>query len=178
MNSKKITNDDNNSSSTSSSTNNKNYSIDEAKLKDFMGKIVNDLGATESTVLVIIGDKLGLYKAMVDSKPVTPVELASRTGTTERYIREWLSNQAAGGYISYNPNTAKYALPPEQALWLMKIVLYFHLVVFKLLWHSLEMSPKLLRPSVLEKVLIGVIMILTCTKVLKDSINQIILLIL
>jgi ubiquinone/menaquinone biosynthesis C-methylase UbiE len=116
MNSKKITNDDDNSSSTSSSTNNKNYSIDEAKLKDFMGKIVNDLGATESTVLVIIGDKLGLYKAMADSKPVTPVELASRTGTTERYIREWLSNQAAGGYISYNPNTAKYALPPEQAM--------------------------------------------------------------
>lgn len=116
MNSKKITNDDDNNSSTSSATNNKNYSIDEAKLKDFMGKIVNDLGATESTVLVIIGDKLGLYKAMADSKPVTPAELASRTGTTERYVREWLSNQAAGGYISYNPNTAKYTLPPEQAM--------------------------------------------------------------
>lgn len=114
MNSKKITNDNNNS--TSSATNNKNYSIDEAKLKDFMGKVVNDLGATESTVLVIIGDKLGLYKAMADSKPVTPAELASRTGTTERYIREWLSNQAAGGYIGYNPNTAKYTLPPEQAM--------------------------------------------------------------
>jgi ubiquinone/menaquinone biosynthesis C-methylase UbiE len=110
----KVTNDDN--SSTSSATNNKNYSIDEAKLKDFMGKVVNDLGATESTVLVIIGDKLGLYKAMADSKPVTPAELASRTGTTERYVREWLSNQAAGGYISYNPNTAKYTLPPEQAM--------------------------------------------------------------
>jgi SAM-dependent methyltransferase len=115
MNSKKITNDDDNSS-TSSATNNKNYSIDEAKLKDFMGKVVNDLGATESTVLVIIGDKLGLYKAMADSKPITPAELASCTGTTERYIREWLSNQAAGGYISYDPNTAKYTLLPEQAM--------------------------------------------------------------
>ena len=115
MNSKKITNDDDNSS-TSSATNNKNYSTDEAKLKDFMGKVVNDLGATESTVLVIIGDKLGLYKAMADSKPVTPAELASRTGTTERYVREWLANQAAGGYVSYDPNTTKYTLPREQAM--------------------------------------------------------------
>ena len=90
--------------------------IDEQKLHDFMGKVVNDLGATESTVLVIIGDKLGLYKAMADSKPVTPAELASRTSTTERYVREWLSNQAAGGYISYDPNTAKYTLLPEQAM--------------------------------------------------------------
>src|SRR5215213_5102902 len=108
MSSKAVTN--------SSSSINNNNNIDEAKLKDFMEKVVNDLGATESTVLVIIGDKLGLYKAMADSKPVTPAELASRTGTTERYIREWLSNQAAGGYISYNPNTAKYILLPEQAM--------------------------------------------------------------
>ncbi len=107
MSSKAVTN-------SSSSINNNN--IDEAKLKEFMGKVVNDLGATESTVLVIIGDKLGLYKAMADSKPVTPAELANRTGTTERYIREWLTNQAAGGYISYDPNTAKYTLPPEQAI--------------------------------------------------------------
>ena len=53
---------------------------------------------------------------MADSKPVTPTELSSRTGTTERYIREWLSNQAAGGYIIYDPNTAKYTLLPEQAM--------------------------------------------------------------
>ena len=82
-----------------------------------MGRIVNDLGATSSTVLVIIGDKLGLYKAMADSKPVTPAELEpSRTGTTERYVREWLANQVAGGYIRYDPNTTKYTLPPEQAM--------------------------------------------------------------
>ena len=55
-------------------------------------------------------------KAIANSKPVTPAELTSRTGTTERYVREWLSNQAAGGYISYDPNTAKYTLPPEQAM--------------------------------------------------------------
>ena len=90
--------------------------VDETKLKEFMGKVVNDLGATWSSVLVIIGDKLGLYKAMADSRPVSPEELASRTGTTERYIREWLANQAAGGYIVYDPKTTKYTLPPEQAM--------------------------------------------------------------
>ena len=102
-----------NSSSTTTTNNN---NIDEAKLKDFMGKVVNDLGATSSTVLVIIGDKLGLYKAMADSKPVTAAELASRTGTAERYVREWLTNQAAGGYISSDSNTSRYTLPPEQAM--------------------------------------------------------------
>jgi SAM-dependent methyltransferase len=90
--------------------------VDQARLQDFMGKVVNDLGATWSTVLVIIGDKLGLYKAMADSKPVTVAELAGRTRTTERYIREWLANQAAGGYISYDSKTGKYILPPEQAM--------------------------------------------------------------
>jgi SAM-dependent methyltransferase len=90
--------------------------VDETKLKEFMGKIVNDIGATWSTVLVIIGDKLGLYKAMADSKPVSAEELASRTRTSERYIREWLANQAAGGYIVYDPNTEKYTLPLEQAM--------------------------------------------------------------
>jgi 2-polyprenyl-3-methyl-5-hydroxy-6-metoxy-1,4-benzoquinol methylase len=90
--------------------------IDEGKLNDFMGKVVDDLGATSSTVLVIIGDKLGLYKAMADSKPITSEELARRTSTSERYIREWLANQAASGYISYDPNSEKYILPPEQAM--------------------------------------------------------------
>ena len=74
--------------------------VDETKLKEFMGKVVNDLGATWSSVLVIIGDKLGLYKAMADSNPVSPEELASRTGTTERYIREWLANQVCWGVYS------------------------------------------------------------------------------
>jgi hypothetical protein len=90
--------------------------VEQAKLQEFMRKIVNDLGATWSTVLVIIGDKLGLYKAMADSKPVTAAELASRTRTNERYIREWLANQAASGYIRYDSNTGKYTLPPEQAM--------------------------------------------------------------
>lgn len=78
--------------------------------------MVNDLGATWISVLVIIGDKLGLYKAMANSKPITVEELASRTGTAIRYIREWLANQAASGYVSYDFSTGKYSLPPEQAL--------------------------------------------------------------
>jgi hypothetical protein len=89
--------------------------IDEAKLGAFMGKVVGDLGALISASLVHIGDKLGLYKAMADGTPVTSTELAQRTGTTERYVREWLVNQAAGGYIEYDPSIGRYHLLPEQA---------------------------------------------------------------
>jgi hypothetical protein len=66
-----------------------------------MGKVLNDLSGAWSDYLIVIGDKLGLYKAMSDSKPVTPAEVSGRTGTTEGYIGEWLENQAAGGYIFY-----------------------------------------------------------------------------
>lgn len=89
--------------------------IDEAKLNEFVGKVVTDVGAAMSAVLVVIGDKLGLYRAMAQSGPLTPAELAQRTETAARYVREWLNAQAAGGYVSYDANTGKYALPPEQA---------------------------------------------------------------
>jgi hypothetical protein len=71
--------------------------IDQAKLEAFLGKVVGDLGAAMSTSLAAIGDNLGLYRAMVQSGPVTSETLASMTKTSERYIREWLINQAAGG---------------------------------------------------------------------------------
>jgi 2-polyprenyl-3-methyl-5-hydroxy-6-metoxy-1,4-benzoquinol methylase len=90
--------------------------IDEVKLNEFMTKVVNELGGAWSASLVIIGDKLGLYRAMADSRPITSQELASKTNTTERYIREWLANQTAGGYISYDVATGKYTLPAEHAL--------------------------------------------------------------
>jgi 2-polyprenyl-3-methyl-5-hydroxy-6-metoxy-1,4-benzoquinol methylase len=90
--------------------------IDDAKLNAFMGQVVGDMGATMSAILLDIGDKLGLYRAMADSRPVTSVELAERTGTAERYVREWLSNQAAGGYVSYDAASGTFSLPPEQAL--------------------------------------------------------------
>jgi SAM-dependent methyltransferase len=88
--------------------------IDEAKLQEFMGRFVGDLGAALSAALVVIGDKLGLYRAMGDGEPVSPEELASRTGTDARYVREWLSNQAAGGYVSYADGG--FWLTPEQSL--------------------------------------------------------------
>ena len=90
--------------------------IDEQKLHEFMLKAVGDIGSTCSSMLVIIGEKLGLYKAMKESEPITSEELAKKTNTNERYIREWLANQAAGGYITYNPKDGKYTLPPEQAM--------------------------------------------------------------
>ena len=84
-------------------------------MQAFHEKALNDMGGAVSAALTIIGDKLGLYKAMAGAPPMNSVELAARTGTHERYIREWLVNQAAGGYLSYNPATGKYALPPEHA---------------------------------------------------------------
>ena len=91
--------------------------IDERKLQDFMQKVISDVGGTWSAVLVYIGDKLGLYKAMSDAgAPITSVQLAKLTGTSERYIREWLANQAAGGYIEFDPISRKYSLPIEHSL--------------------------------------------------------------
>ena len=90
--------------------------VDQDKLNAFMGKAVGDIGAAMSANLVLLGDKLGLYKAMAKMGAVTPPELAKATKTTERYIREWLGNQAAGGYVTYDPGTGRYALPEEQAM--------------------------------------------------------------
>jgi 2-polyprenyl-3-methyl-5-hydroxy-6-metoxy-1,4-benzoquinol methylase len=89
--------------------------IDESKLNEFMGRAVGDIGAAMSAALVLIGDELGLYKAMAAAGPITPAELAKRTETTERYVREWLNNQAAGGYVTYDATGGRYTLPPEQA---------------------------------------------------------------
>lgn len=89
--------------------------VDMNKLNEFIGKAVTDLGATFNAGLVVIGDKLGLYKAMAGAGPLTPAELASRTATDERYVREWLSAQATGGYVTYDPSTQRFELPPEQA---------------------------------------------------------------
>jgi SAM-dependent methyltransferase len=91
-------------------------SIDQAKLDEFLGRFVGDLGAALSAALVVIGDRLGLYRAMADGEPVSPAELAARTGTDPRYVQEWLANQAAGGYVSYDPATEEFFLTPEQSV--------------------------------------------------------------
>ena len=91
--------------------------INQQKLENFLGRVIGDFGAALSSALVYIGQKLGLYKAMAKAgKPLTSAELAQQTGTAERYIREWLINQAASGYIEYDPATGRYRLPPEQAV--------------------------------------------------------------
>jgi SAM-dependent methyltransferase len=90
--------------------------MDEAKLHEFMGKLLNDMGAAATGALVLIGDKLGLYKALAEFGPLAPAELAKRTGTAERYVREWLAAQAAAGYVQYLSETGTYAMTAEQAL--------------------------------------------------------------
>jgi 2-polyprenyl-3-methyl-5-hydroxy-6-metoxy-1,4-benzoquinol methylase len=89
--------------------------VDEEKLAAFLGKAVGDLGASMSAVLMLIGDELGLYSALADER-LSPAQLAERTGTNERYVREWLANQAAGGYVEYDSATDEYYLNDEQAL--------------------------------------------------------------
>ena len=85
------------------------------KLQAFLGKAIGDFGAAVSAVLMLIGDELGLYRELAKGK-LTPAELAQRTGTNERYVREWLGNQAAGGYVDYDAKSDSYFLNEEQAL--------------------------------------------------------------
>ena len=90
--------------------------MDETKLHQFIGQMLGDLGGALSVPLVRIGDRLGLYKALHANGPMTPGELATRTDIAERYAREWLSHQAASGYLTYDPRTGRFTLPPEQAM--------------------------------------------------------------
>ena len=89
--------------------------INEGRLQEFVGRFAGDLGAALHQTTVLIGDKLGLYAAMSDGEPVTPGELAARTGTDERYVREWLCAQAASGYAEYDAGSERFFLTPEQA---------------------------------------------------------------
>jgi SAM-dependent methyltransferase len=86
------------------------------KLNAFLGRALNDMGAAFQTALIITGERLGLYKAMAGAGALTPGELASRTETDERYVREWLCAQAASGYVEYDAASEKFTLPDEQAL--------------------------------------------------------------
>jgi SAM-dependent methyltransferase len=88
--------------------------LDMNKLNAFIGQFVTDLGASVHAGMVVIGEKLGLYKALAVG-PMNPAELAAKTGTDERYLREWLASQAAGGYITYDEQAHKFSLTEEQA---------------------------------------------------------------
>jgi SAM-dependent methyltransferase len=89
--------------------------LDETRIEAFAGQIVAEAGAAVNAALVAIGDELGLYRAMADAQPVSAAELAGRTDTLERYVREWLNAQAAGGFVTYDAEEDRYALPPEHA---------------------------------------------------------------
>lgn len=90
-----------------------NHTIAEDKVETFVGQVVNDIAAAYSGVLTKVGHSLGLYKAMAQNGTVSPSELAEKTGTNQRYVLEWLNNQAAGGYIEYDPHHGRYQLPAE-----------------------------------------------------------------
>lgn len=100
--------------------------FDAEKAGAFVGKVITDCAAMASVALAVIGDQLGLYRAMAGGAPLTSAELAQKTKTTERYVREWLINQAAAGYIAYDPATQRYSLPDEQAVALLNEDSPFH----------------------------------------------------
>src|ERR1700757_1688670 len=83
------------------------------RIEQFAGQVVTDLAAAMAGVMTNLGHKLGLYRAMAESGPIHSEELARRTGTNERSVREWLNGQVAGGYVLFNANTSEYLLPPE-----------------------------------------------------------------
>ena len=93
--------------------------IDQAKLQALLGRAVVDIGANFHAALVITGDKLGLFRALRELGPTTPADLAKRTKTHERYVREWLSAMAAGGYVTYESASEQFSLSEEQALALL-----------------------------------------------------------
>ncbi len=90
--------------------------INEPLLERLLDKIISDIGAAASAALVVVGDRLGLYRAMVGAGPLTSTDLAQRTRTAERYVREWLAAQAAAGYVEYDADTERFTLTPEQAM--------------------------------------------------------------
>lgn len=91
--------------------------VDQNKIQQFMNKAVGDIAGSSTAMLVIIGERLGLYRSMVQANsPISVKELAGKTGTVERLVSEWLANQVASGYIEYDPSSRKYKLPQEHAL--------------------------------------------------------------
>jgi SAM-dependent methyltransferase len=90
--------------------------VDGEKLEQFVFRAVEEVGATLNAALVVMGDRLGLYRALAGAGALTPVELAQRAAVGERYVREWLNAQAAGGFVEYDPLDGTYTLPPEQTV--------------------------------------------------------------
>ena len=148
--------------------------VDEIKLQEFIGKIINDWGAAEGALITFVGDRLGLFRAMVGEGEMTPEELAKKTDTHPRMIQEWLASQAAGGYIIYNSATRKFLLPEEHALALTDedspaYVSGFYQSIVSLF----KDEEKIIEAFKTGKDLGWGIIIITCLKELKDSSNLI-----
>ena len=125
--------------------------LDMYKLNAFVGQFVTDLGAAVHAGMVVIGEKLGLYKALADGA-MNPGELAAKTKTDERYVREWLGSQAAGGYVTYDPQTDKFSLSEEQAFTLANEDSPAYLPgAFELALGSLAAVPKITVSSMVAK---------------------------
>ena len=92
------------------------HAIDEARLEAFIDQVISDMAAAASAPMALIGERLGLYREMAGAGPLSTHQLAQRAEVDERYVREWLGNQAAGGYVVYDPRTDRYELPDEHAL--------------------------------------------------------------
>ena len=108
--------------------------VDEGRLHELLGRFVTDAGGSFQALGAVLGDRLGLYRALQAVMPATPAEVAGEAGVGERYVREWLSCQAAGGYVTYDPTTARFSLTEEQAFALadpdgMQIAAAFHIPV-------------------------------------------------
>ncbi len=117
--------------------------LDMDKLNAFIGRFVTDLGAAVHAGMVVIGERLGLYKALAE-RPMTSAELAAKTHTDERYLREWLASQAAGGYITYDAAADKFSLNEEQVFTLAREDSPAYLPgAFELAWGSLAAVPRI-----------------------------------
>jgi hypothetical protein len=98
--------------------------VDSNNMNEFLGRFVNDLGASVHAGMVVIGDRLGLYKALAQG-PMTAAELAKKTNTDERYVREWAASPAAGRYLTYEPGTQRFGMTEEQVPWRGRMVRRF-----------------------------------------------------
>ena len=160
------------SSSFSSSTAN---TIDRSKLEEFMMKAVGDMASSLGAMMIILGDRLGLYKAMAKSGPITSEELSTQTNTAERYIREWLASQAAAGYITFNSKDKTFSLSPENAMVLAnEDSPAFILGSIKFCVRYLKMKINLLKYSKVEKGFVGANIIMIFLKEQRNFSNQII----
>ena len=144
--------------------------VNQDKLNAFMGKAVSDIGAAMSANMVLLGDKLGLYKAMAKAGPVTPAELAKATKTAERYVREWLGNQAAGGYVTYDAGpVGTSSLKNRRWHSPMKAVLVFSPVRFRSSRPHFQPTPRSSSGSRPARASGGISTITDCLKARRDS---------